>query len=67
VGGSEINSFGITLGATLPVFRWYNGLSVALDLGQRGTTDSALVRERYARISVGLNLHDIWFQKRRYE
>ena len=67
VGGSEINSFGITLGATLPVFRWYNGLSVALELGQRGTTDSALVRERYARISVGLNLHDIWFQKRRYE
>jgi len=67
VAGNEINNFGITLGATLPVFRWYNGLSVSLDLGQRGTTDSDLVRERYARISIGLNLHDIWFQKRRYE
>ncbi|MCR5519648.1 MAG: hypothetical protein K6F21_04895 [Bacteroidales bacterium] len=67
VAGSEINNFGITLGATLPVFRWYNGLSIAVDLGQRGTTDSSLIRERYARISVGLNLHDIWFQKRRYE
>ena len=67
VAGNEINTFGITLGATLPVFRWYNGLSVAVDMGQKGTTDAGLVRERYIKFCVGLNLHDIWFQKRRFE
>ena len=67
VAGNEINTFGITLGATLPVFRWYNGLSVALDMGQRGTADAGLVRERYFKLCVGLNLHDIWFQKRRFD
>ncbi len=69
VGGSEINSFGITLGATLPVKETFlhNGISVTLDLGQRGTTAGSLVRERYVKIGVGLNLHDIWFRKYRYE
>ena len=69
VAGNEINSFGITLGATLPVKESYlhNGISISLDLGQRGTVDSNLIRERYIKIGVGLNLHDIWFRKYRYE
>lgn len=69
VAGSEINSFGITLGATIPVREAFlhNGISIAVDMGQRGTTDAGLVRERYVKLCVGLNLHDIWFQKRRYE
>ena len=32
--GNNVNSTGITLGITLPVFRWYNGLSLGIDLGQ---------------------------------
>ena len=67
VAGNEINTFGITLGATLPVFMLYNGLSFSVDMGQRGTNNANLIKERYIRFCVGLNLHDIWFQKRRYE
>lgn len=67
VAGNEIHNFGITLGATLPIYQWRNGLTVALDLGQRGTTDNALVRERYFRISIGVNLADIWFRRFQYE
>lgn len=69
VAGSEIGTFGITFGATLPVRETYlhNGISIGVDMGQRGTTSAGLVRERYIRFCVGLNLHDIWFQKRRYE
>lgn len=65
--GNNVDSFGITLGATLPVFRWYNGFSFALDLGQRGALDGSLVRERYIKFSIGVNLFDIWFQKPRYD
>ncbi len=69
VAGNEIGSFGITFGATIPVRETYlhNGISIGVDMGQRGTTNAGLVRERYIRFCVGLNLHDIWFQKRRYE
>ncbi|MBO7070094.1 MAG: hypothetical protein J6W09_02230 [Bacteroidales bacterium] len=69
VAGNEIGTFGITFGATLPVRETYlhNGISLGVDMGQRGTTKAGLVRERYIRFCVGLNLHDIWFQKRRYE
>ena len=65
--GNDINSMGVTLGMTLPVFRWYNGVSLGVDLGQRGNTTGNLTRERYALFSIGFNIHDIWFQKPRYE
>lgn len=64
--GINVNSMGITLGLTLPVFRWYNGLSLGVDLGQKSSMRNNMVRERYAMIVVGFNIHDIWFQKPRY-
>ena len=67
VAGHGVATAGISFGATLPVFRWYNGLSVAVDLGQRGGLQGGLIRERYIRLSFGVNLFDIWFQKPRYE
>ncbi len=66
VAGNTVNSAGITLGATLPVFRWYNGVTVMVDIGQRGPFKGDLVRENYFRVGVGANLFDIWFQKPRY-
>ena len=67
VAGKPVNNVGITLGATLPVFRWYNGLSVAVDIGQRGPFTGELVRENYIKFSFGVNLFDIWFQQPRYD
>ena len=64
--GNDINSMGITLGVTLPVFRWYNGLTLGVDLGQKSSNRYGMIRERYAKIVVGFNIHDIWFQKPRY-
>ena len=66
VAGNTVNSAGITLGATLPVFRWYNGLTVMVDIGQRGPFNGSLVRENYFRVGVGVSLFDIWFQQPRY-
>lgn len=66
VGGKHIDTAGITLGVTLPVFRWYNGLSLGIDLGQRGLGGAA-VKEKYFGFNIGFNVFDIWFQKRSYE
>lgn len=64
--GNNVNSMGITLGMTLPVFRWYNGLTLGIDLGQRSSTRNNMIRERYAMFVVGFNIHDIWFRKVQY-
>ena len=65
--GHNVTSTGITLGATLPVFRFYNGLSLGMDIGQRGVLANNLIRERYIGFSVGINIFDIWFQQPRYD
>ena len=64
--GNNVNSMGITLGITLPVFRWYNGLTLGVDLGQRASARNNMIRERYAMFVLGFNIHDIWFQKPKY-
>lgn len=64
--GRDVNTVGVTLGVTLPVFRWYNGISLGVDMGQRGNKKDGMIRERYAMFVVGFNIHDIWFQKPKY-
>jgi hypothetical protein len=65
--GNNVNSMGITLGLTLPVFRLYNGISLGVDLGQRASTRNNMIRERYATFNIGFNIHDIWFRKVQYQ
>ena len=66
VDGVHVNAVGVTMGMTLPVFRWYNGITLGVDLGRRGLATSQ-VKENYFGFSVGFNVFDIWFQKRPYE
>ena len=65
--GYNVDGMGITIGVTLPVFRLYNGISLGVDFGQRGRLQGDLIRERYVTFNIGFNIHDIWFQKPRYE
>ena len=66
VGGKHLNAAGVTLGMTVPVFRYYNGISIGLDFGQRGL-EGDQVKHRYIGIDLGFNLFDIWFQKPHYD
>ncbi len=65
--GAPVNTMAVTLGATLPVFRWYNGITFGMEFGQRGVLKDSMVRERFINFSVGFNLFDIWFQKFSYD
>ena len=67
IDGIPVSAYGITLGATFPVFRMYNGITVGMDFGQRGSIKNNLVRETYFNFSIGFNLFDIWFIKNRYD
>ena len=66
VNGAHVDAVGLTLGMTLPVFRWYNGVTIGVDLGRRGLAGQQ-VKETYAGFNIGFNVFDIWFKKPRYE
>jgi len=66
-GGNNVTSYGITLGASFPIFKWYNALTVAINAGQTGNLNGNMIRERYIGFKVGLNVFDIWFIKHRYD
>lgn len=65
--GNMVNSYGITLGMTFPVFRWYNGVNIGIDVGRKGSVLGNMTRETYAKICVGFSIHDQWFRKFRYD
>lgn len=67
VDGHGVSSMGITLGTTLPIYQWYNGLTLGVEFGQRGSLQDNLVRERYVNFSIGINIFDIWFRKTQYQ
>lgn len=69
----NMNSYGITLGAGIPIRKYTyaevnknNLVNVALEFGQRGKREQTL-RENYFRFTVGFSLSDIWFIKRKYD
>jgi hypothetical protein len=66
VDGNQIKDIGLTFGASLPVFRYYNAVTFAVGLGQRSSGVDQLIRERYVNFTVGFNFHDMWFQKFTY-
>lgn len=66
-GGNKISAAAVTLGMTLPVFRWSNGITLGMELGQRGKITDNMVRERFVNFKIGINIYDIWFVKPKYE
>lgn len=66
-GPYAVTSCGITFGLTFPVFRWFNGFTLGIDIGKRGTLKNNMIRETYFQINASMNIHDVWFQKPKYE
>ena len=67
LNNQPVTATGITLGVTLPIVNGYNGLTLGVDMGQRGSLSGEMVRERYINFSIGFNLFDIWFRKYQYD
>jgi hypothetical protein len=64
--------YAVTLGAGLPVRKWrsfdnqYTIINTTFEIGSRGNKNNNIT-EGFFRFSLGLNLSDVWFIKRRYE
>lgn len=68
--GLQVTGFTLGMGFNLRKFSAYSTqftmINLAADFGQRGSSVNN-VSERFVRITLGLSLSDIWFQKRRYD
>lgn len=67
LNGHQVTAHGLTFGISLPVFRYFNSINIGVDIGQRGTRQDGLIRERYAMLTLGFNFHDVWFIKQLYD
>jgi hypothetical protein len=71
-GGNKLPIYAVTLGAGLPVRKWrsfdnqYTIINTTFEFGKRGNK-SNIITENFFRFSLGLNMSDIWFIKRRYD
>ena len=66
INDETINEFGISFGVGLPVGKTFSNINLGLELGQRGTTDANLVKEKFLNLQISLSLNDRWFKKRKY-
>ncbi|WP_026897721.1 PorV/PorQ family protein [Daejeonella oryzae] len=70
IGNNDINQYGLTFGMGLPLpsnrSSFYK-INFAAELGQRGTMNNSLIRERYINLSLGFTLNDQWFIKPKFD
>lgn len=67
LNGRQINDFGISFGFGFPIYRSYSTINMAAEIGKRGTKNADLISEKYVKLNLSVNLHDIWFLQRRYD
>lgn len=69
---TRINDMAVTVGFGLPLpetnfGRTSSRVNISAEIGQQGTLQNNLVRERYININIGFNINDLWFQRRSYD
>ncbi|MES2779843.1 MAG: hypothetical protein V4651_08070 [Bacteroidota bacterium] len=67
LAGNSISSYGISLGAGLPLGKSRSKLNITGEYYVKGTTNSNLIKEEYFRIVIGINFSDRWFQRSKYD
>ena len=60
-----IDAIGATGGLSLPTLVPGTRIDINLEVGQRGTTDNGLVKDRFFKIGLNVNVGERWFLKQR--
>jgi hypothetical protein len=69
--GQKMNEKAVTVGIEIPFkMMTVSSVNIGLELGQRGTLQSNLIKENYFKVNVGVMLfgrdYDYWFEKYKY-
>jgi hypothetical protein len=70
--GNGLKMYGGSLGTGVPIRKWnsytnqFAIVNTSIQFGKRGDSKNNIT-ESFFRLSFGLSLSDIWFQKRKYD
>ncbi len=71
---TPLTEMAVSFGVGLPMRKMRVGetftqniLNLSVELGQRGTTESGLVKEQFLRFNIGFSLNEKWFIKRKFD
>lgn len=67
INNEDINEFGISFGVGLPAGNNFSNANLGIEYGQRGTTNSGLIKENFLKLSISLSLNDKWFVQRKFD
>ncbi len=62
VNNRQISDYGVTIGGGVPVSGRIN-INMSLEVGARGTTQDALIKEKYSQITIAISYRDLWYTK----
>jgi hypothetical protein len=65
IAGQSIETLALTGGFSLPTRLTGTQVDLNLEAGTRGSTDGLLVRDRYYRIGLNINIGERWFQRQK--
>ena len=67
LNNTTLSEVGIGFGVGLPVQSSGSSVNLGVEIGRRGTTDNALVKENYIKFTLGISIFERWFIKRKYQ
>lgn len=67
INDKSINEFAVSLGVGFPIRRVDGMFNVGLELGQRGSLQTDLIKENYIKLNLKFNFREIWFFERKYD
>ena len=66
VYGYSINEYAVSAGLSFPFKRSRNNITLAMEVGSLGALKDNLVKKTFFNFSLGINIVEHWFYKRKY-
>ncbi len=64
--GYPVNEYAISAGFTFPFKRTQNNITLSMEVGSRGALKDKLIKKTFFNFSLGINIVEHWFYKRKY-
>ena len=64
---NQLKEMSISFGIGIPVSRSRTKYDFSCTLGQRGTLENNLIKEKFIRLGLSVSYDGIWFLKRKYD
>ena len=65
--GNQLKEMSVSFGFGIPVKKSRTKYDFSCTLGQKGTTEDNLIKEKFVRLGLSVSYDGIWFVKRKYD